>query len=567
MKINIPNQYRPVELLPAERSFYKLDRGEFRKHLLESVGEVTIDLQKLGRESVRTTAKCCASNSCSAQMIYLSGNCSAKMKGKNTLMRMCNTVRKQTGNCKVFVVGDLSAQCREDVNSVINVHENGIVFRGEEEALSVALQVKSVHVYEGDIGFCLLKYPDIELSVYGAPFYLNVEGVTNRSLTTVHDDDVVTFEYAWSVYLTTVTLIPGIGETEYGLKSLISESSLAQQKFTVTKKTLIGCNFPAWKRKWIDKFLPGVSAIKYKYGETISADLLHWGHSDVLSDRKDARSILTIEDGFVRSIGLGTNFTTPRSLVVDDKGIHYDCSVESRIESILFNSEYTHGELELADKAIELMVENDVYKYNIQNKSDFDAPINSILVVGQVDQDKSIKYGGCGIESSFELLKRVKEANPGRFIVFKPHPDVTSKNRNNTAGQDKIGDYADLVVDDVPISELLLKCSDVHVITSLLGFEALIRGAKVHCHGMPFYAGWGLTTDYATTPRRGRQLSIDELVLGSLFVYPQYISKFGKPEVSFLKYVADLIKENEQKPKTFFTMPKAITKLINLIRG
>ena len=34
---------------------------------------------------------------------------------------------------------------------------------------------------------------------------------------------------------------------------------------------------------------------------------------------------------------------------------------------------------------------------------------------------------------------------------------------------------------------------EVHTLTSLTGFEALLRGIEVHAYGGPFYAGWGLT--------------------------------------------------------------------------
>jgi capsular polysaccharide export protein len=64
----------------------------------------------------------------------------------------------------------------------------------------------------------------------------------------------------------------------------------------------------------------------------------------------------------------------------------------------------------------------------------------------------------------------------------------------------------------------------VHVLTSLAGFEALLRGRAVTCHGTPFYAGWGLTRDLAPVPaRRGRALTLDALVAGVLILYPRYL--------------------------------------------
>jgi capsular polysaccharide export protein len=72
------------------------------------------------------------------------------------------------------------------------------------------------------------------------------------------------------------------------------------------------------------------------------------------------------------------------------------------------------------------------------------------------------------------------------------------------------------------------------VITSLAGFEALLRGRRVHCHGQPFYAGWGLTADATPHARRTRRLALDELVAATLLLHPTYVSRttgrFTSPE-------------------------------------
>lgn len=74
------------------------------------------------------------------------------------------------------------------------------------------------------------------------------------------------------------------------------------------------------------------------------------------------------------------------------------------------------------------------------------------------------------------------------------------------------------------MAELLDTVDGVHVLTSLSGFEALLRGCDVTCHGVPFYSGWGLTRDLGDVPeRRGRKLSLDQLVAGVLVLYPRYL--------------------------------------------
>ncbi|MDR5671096.1 capsular biosynthesis protein, partial [Burkholderia cenocepacia] len=64
---------------------------------------------------------------------------------------------------------------------------------------------------------------------------------------------------------------------------------------------------------------------------------------------------------------------------------------------------------------------------------------------------------------------------------------------------------------------------EVHTLSSLAGFDALLRGKMVCTYGLPFYAGWGLTDDdLAPLPWRDRVLSLDMLVAGALLRYPLY---------------------------------------------
>lgn len=46
-------------------------------------------------------------------------------------------------------------------------------------------------------------------------------------------------------------------------------------------------------------------------------------------------TLARMEDGFIRSVGLGSDFNWPYSLVVDRKGIYYDPSRPSELEDIL----------------------------------------------------------------------------------------------------------------------------------------------------------------------------------------------------------------------------------------
>jgi capsular polysaccharide export protein len=124
----------------------------------------------------------------------------------------------------------------------------------------------------------------------------------------------------------------------------------------------------------------------------------------------------------------------------------------------------------------------------------------------------------------------VRRENPEAYIVYKPHPDVFAGVRRAGQGESSVGNYCNSVVTSAPMHTLISAADEIHVNTSLAGFEALLRGKKVVTYGQPFYAGWGLTEDRDPPRRRKRKLEVDELVAGSLIRYPLYRSaSTGQP--------------------------------------
>jgi capsular polysaccharide export protein len=83
----------------------------------------------------------------------------------------------------------------------------------------------------------------------------------------------------------------------------------------------------------------------------------------------------------------------------------------------------------------------------------------------------------------------------------------------------------DSVIVDTQMGDLLQSIDEVHCLTSLAGFEALLQGKKVTCYGQPFYSGWGFTDNKVPVTRRVRRLLLDELVAGALIFYPLYMNR------------------------------------------
>ncbi|EOH2293734.1 capsular polysaccharide biosynthesis protein, partial [Campylobacter jejuni] len=234
-----------------------------------------------------------------------------------------------------------------------------------------------------------------------------------------------------------------------------------------------------------------------------------------------------VEDGFIRSISLGSDLTRPFSLIVDNKGLYIDPNKASKLEELLQNEIFDENILNRAKNIIKILLENRFSKYNGLKHENLkiNAKIGQkiILIPAQVEDDASMILGGFGL-STLDLLKEVRAKNQDAYIIFKPHPDVLSGNRVGLKDEKLILEFCDEIVKDCSIDSAIKIADEIHTITSTSGFDALLRAKKVFTYGMPFYAGWGLTKDKHKCERRTRKLSLEELVAGALITYPRYIN-------------------------------------------
>lgn len=305
---------------------------------------------------------------------------------------------------------------------------------------------------------------------------------------------------------------------------------------------MIGVGFKHWKATNIKPMLSlDLDAVHFVKDVNGASKLLirprdclfFWGAIPPvgLSDLAKAcwAEIFHVEDGFVRSVGLGSDLIRPLSLVLDRRGIYFDATRESDLEHMLNTEIFGEDELAAARKVRGFIVEHGITKYNLEPRVSVNwsaAGRRILLVPGQVEDDASIRFGCTSIKTNLGLLEAVRDSNPEAFIVYKPHPDVVSMNRKGRLAADVAKRYADHVEKNVSVISCIDACDEVHTMTSLSGFDALLRCKKVVTYGQPFYAGWGLTTDLAENPvafaRRTRRLSLDELVAGALLRYPIY---------------------------------------------
>lgn len=301
--------------------------------------------------------------------------------------------------------------------------------------------------------------------------------------------------------------------------------------------------FSAWKRPIVRKFLRDRLVIFTRNTARIPAGstVLVWGRR--VLEGNDLR-IIRVEDGFIRSVGLGARLTPPLSWVFDPVGIYYDAGAPSYLEKLLETAAFDDALLARAARLRERLVADGITKYNTGD-SPWKRPRHEkrvILVPGQVETDASVHFGSPHTSKNRDLLARVREGNPDSYIVYKPHPDVMAGLRLGGKRIDEAKALCDEIVTDVSAAEILNAVDEVHTMTSLMGFEALLRGKKVVCYGAPFYAGWGLTVDLLPVERRTRRLTLDELVCATLLLYPRYIDRQGTRDAT-PEETLDTIKE------------------------
>ena len=294
--------------------------------------------------------------------------------------------------------------------------------------------------------------------------------------------------------------------------------------------------FSRWRRPVAQAFFAGSRLSFHREAATVPDDatMAVWGRPPESGARKGG--VIRVEDGFLRSVGLGAELVRPLSLAMDRFGIYYDAGQPSGLERLLQDSAFDPALLARAAALRERIVQAGLTKYNV-GVSDWHRPDVAgrvILVPGQVEKDASIRFGSPVMQTNLELIEAVRAANPAAWIVYKPHPDVQAGLRRADAGSDRLRALCNEIVHDVAMAHLLDAVDEVHVLTSLSGFEALLRGKPVATWGQPFYAGWGLTRDACPPARRSRRLSLDELVAGALILYPTYVSRvtgqFSTPE-------------------------------------
>ena len=404
----------------------------------------------------------------------------------------------------------------------------------------------AVCVVTSQVGFEALIY-DKDVHVFGRPFY------SGLGLTTDHNvnDEKVNYHISLEQLVFSSMVRYQIcndprTKKKCEIEEIIEYIYFLRKASKFFPNNLEAINFTPWKARQINRFYYPITGKRVKFFRSFKSkmhNILVWGKNRKIEKyNSKLNNIISVEDGFIRSVGLGAELYPPLSLLFDKQGIHYDGSRPSDLECLLQNFNVKQNELIRARRIIDSIIKLKISKYNLRLNKEINLPNNSlnkkiIGVLGQVETDNSIIYGvpeKTILKTNYALVEQVRKDYPDSYIIYKPHPDTEAGLRANGKEDKSIKLHADLVAYKTSLDDLFKKVDKIAVFTSLGGFEGLIRGISVITYGFPFYAGWGLTEDYLCkhiwARRRTRKLTIEELTFISLIKYPFYSSiKFNCP--------------------------------------
>ncbi len=398
---------------------------------------------------------------------------------------------------------------------------------GEAHPVRLIENARKVYCVTSQLGFEALLWGR-EVRTFGRPFYAGWQ-LTQDDLPAPDRRARASLEQlVHAALIDYASYVHPESRTRCEVEEVVEYFSAQRRDIERFPATFWAAGISHWKRPHLRRFFPHgkVRFVRHPRDTPAAAHLLVWGRAQ--ASPPPGGMLWRLEDGFLRSIGLGASLTSPLSWAVDARGIYYDASEPSDLEHILLHHNFTPALRARAKGLRDRIVAGRLTKYNLGG-APWTRPAGAarvILVPGQVESDASILWGAGSIRTNAGLLQAVRRHEPDATVVYKPHPDVVAALRRSGGNEREMRDWCDEMVTDADMSALLEQVDEVHTLSSLAGFEALLRGRKVVTYGMPFYAGWGLTEDRDPLPaamaRRGRRLDLDELVAGALILYPLY---------------------------------------------
>lgn len=455
---------------------------------------------------------------------------------ERTAQYTVNTIREKYPNQKIYLKLHPEVFAGKKKGCFDFIHNDPDVVCIPKGELSYLLTKKPhVHVLTSLAGFeaCL---HGCQTTTYGMPWYA-AYGITED----LHPDikqlqqrrkvtDLQTLFYC--AYMQYTHYIDPISQKTLDIMTIMQFFARIKRHINLLSGNVIALGIRPWKKKdflnWIetpfnkidtvtdDSSFKEVSKRINSLGQE-KTKIIVWGYkySELIQEIQQAYpkiQIIRVEDGFIRSYGLGSDFFPPLSLSFDTGHLYYVHTEQGKSDFFgLLNQEPHIKRVHALRNKIQ---EHHITKYNIETLEELDIKTSKkiIFVPGQVAGDASLMHGGlpAHLKTDYDLLKQVRQDYPDSYILYKPHPDVYLGGRQEGEKDHQCSEFYDQIITDVSIISCIKAADKIITLTSQAGFDALIHGKSVHCYGHPFYKAF---TD---------NNNVEQLIHTALIEYPIY---------------------------------------------
>ncbi|WP_322081930.1 capsular biosynthesis protein [Burkholderia sp. BCC1972] len=455
-----------------------------------------------------------------------SDTCTPAGQRRGNFAAMADVAHIAHPDARLWILRSADAGAGDWLSNKMQLPENVRVLDVAHSLRDILRQADAVYVVGASEGMAALL-AGVPVHVFGTPYYAGWGLTQDRTVMPdrrARPSVFALFEAAFLQFAHYLDPTRGTqGTLESALDCIELQHAVAARYSDLDR--VAGVRFQWWKRPYATPYLSaGGGTLRWIANPRDTHTDEHaaiWGGRSA-EGLPDGAAHVRIEDGFIHSTGLGSDMSPPCSQVIDRRGLYFDASRPSDLTIILNQATFDEPELRRAAALRQEIVRLGLTKYNLGRRAPtWRVPQGKriVLVAGQVADDASIRLGTGTIATSEALLQEVRARLPDAFIIYKPHPDVLSGNR---AGLVDAAHLADVVDADADLISLIDVTDELHTLSSLAGFDALMRGKEVHTYGLPFYAGWGLTHDALEQPWRERRLSLDMLTAGVLLRYAIY---------------------------------------------
>lgn len=296
------------------------------------------------------------------------------------------------------------------------------------------------------------------------------------------------------------------------------------------------------KRAIIAKLLDGQPVRVWPWRQSGFDEIAGWGHKPTAKAAlalaiKLGVPYAGVEDGFLRSVRPG-DAEPSVGWIVDRRGIYYDSASLSDFEIAVSRR------AETVDPNVDSRIRSALARISTLRLSKYNhAPMRSpkslglrvaekfVFVIDQTAGDASVAGAGANEKTFLVMLEAAIADNPGRHVVVKLHPETINGRKPGHLVHAARDRRVSVISEDVNPWSVIENAECLYVVSSQLGFEAMLAGVRVVTFGQGFYSGWGLVDCRCQSPERRCLARREDIAAAAYLDYCRWIHPFSGEKI------------------------------------